>query len=118
MGRETKATWARRVERWRQSGLSGGEFAEREGVNARTLAFWKWRLKHGAVDEAGSKPVRRARKRVAFVELVSPPAVSSAGEPRAAPIEVMLPVGYRLRIAPGFERSALVELLDVLEARR
>lgn len=116
MARETRAAWARRVERWQRSGLTGDDFAERKGVNARTLAFWKWRLKRDGADEVALKAPRGSGKRVAFVELV--PTAPVASETRAAPFEVMLPIGYRLRIAPGFERGALVELLDVLEARR
>ncbi|MBM4268122.1 MAG: IS66 family insertion sequence element accessory protein TnpB [Deltaproteobacteria bacterium] len=119
MARETRAAWARRVERWQRSGLSAGDFADREGVNVRTLAFWKWRLKRDGGDEDASKPARGA-KRVAFVELApaSAAALSPGSETRIAPIEVVLPLGYRVRIAPGFERSALVELLDILEARQ
>lgn len=119
MARETRSAWARRVERWRRSGLTGDEFAEREGVNARTLAFWKWRLKRDGADPSASKPMRRDGKRVAFVELMpTAPALSAASETRGASFEVVLPIGYRVRIAPGFERNALAELLDVLEARR
>lgn len=83
-------------------------------MHIRTLAFWKWRLKRdGGEDEVPSKPARRAGKRIAFVELApTEPVVSPMSETRVAPIEVVPPVGYRARIAPSFERSALVELLD------
>lgn len=116
MARETRAAWARRVERWRRSGLTADGFAEQEGVNARTLAFWKWRLKRDGAAHAATRSACGTEKRVAFVEVVTPkPAVS---ETRSTPIEVVLPIGYRVRVAGGFERSVLTELLDVLEARR
>jgi transposase len=118
MARETRAAWARRVERWQRSGLTADRFAEREGVNARTLAFWKWRLKRDGALGVATRPARRAEKRVAFVELVAPTRVVSPDETRSTAIEVVLPIGYRVRVAGGFERGALVELLDVLEARR
>ena len=108
----------RRVERWQRSGLTAERFAEQEGVNARTLAFWKWRLKRDRASDIATEPRHRAEKRVAFVELVAPKPAASAGETRPAAIEVVLPIGYRVRIGAGFERSALTELLDVLEARR
>jgi hypothetical protein len=117
MARETRSVWARRVKRWRRSGQTADRFAEQEGVNARTLAFWKWRLKRDRGSEVATKPARRGGKRVAFVELVAPKP-AAASETRSTPIELVLPIGYRLRIAGGFERGALVELLDVLEARR
>jgi hypothetical protein len=97
-------------------GLS--RFAEKEGVNARTLAFWKWRLKRDGSPDVAVKHAPRTGKRVAFVELVSPSRAAAPSETRTAAFEVVLPIGYRVRLAPGFERTALVELLDVLEARQ
>jgi len=106
------------VERWRRSGLTADRFAEEEGVNARTLAFWKWRLKREGAAPVATRSARRTEERVAFVELVAPRGALSSGETRSTPIEVVLPIGYRVRVAGGFERGTLVELLDILEARR
>jgi hypothetical protein len=66
----------------------------------------------------GHPPARPAGKRIAFVELVAPKPAVSPRETRSTAIEVVLPIGYRVRVAGGFERSVLAELLDVLEARR
>lgn len=118
MARETRAAWARRVERWQCSGLTADRFAEQEGVNARTLAFWKWRLKRDGAPGIVTRRARRAAKGVAFVELVASSPAVPAGETRSTAIEVVLPIGYRVRVGGSFERGALVELLDVLEARR
>lgn len=118
MARETRAAWARRVERWRRSGLTADRFAEQEGVNARTLAFWKWRLKRDGAAQVVTNFGSMAEKRVAFVEVIAPRAAVSPGETRSTAIEVVLPTGYRVRVAGGFERGTLVELLEVLEARR
>ncbi|MEW6271992.1 MAG: IS66 family insertion sequence element accessory protein TnpB [Thermodesulfobacteriota bacterium] len=118
MARETRSAWVRRVERWQRSGLTADRFAAQEGVNARTLAFWRWRLKRDGASGGAQMSARRAEKRVAFVELVAPKPAAAPRETRSTPIEVVLPIGYRVRVAAGFERAALVELLDVLEARR
>ena len=118
MARETRAAWARRVERWQRSGLTADRFAEQEGVNARTLTFWKWRLKRDGAGHVATRSARRTEKQVSFVEVIAPRAAVSPGETRSTQIEVVLPIGYRVRVAAGFERGALVELLDVLEARR
>jgi hypothetical protein len=44
VARESRDVWLKRVERWRESGLRANEFAAELGVNAATLAEWKYRL--------------------------------------------------------------------------
>lgn len=128
MAREKREAWAGRVERWQRSGLTASRFASREGVNAGTLAFWKWKLRQDGRG-GGRRSERRVEQehgggeRVAFVELVSstsaPASVPGLGpDARSGVFEVVLPAGYRVRVVPGFERGSLGELLDVLEARR
>lgn len=39
------ARWAHIVDRSHRSPLTLREFARREGVNPRTLAWWRWKLK-------------------------------------------------------------------------
>jgi hypothetical protein len=50
---------------------------------------------------------------VSFVEVVSP--VFDSAD---ASVEIVLPVGYRVRMPPGAARDTLRTVLDVLEARR
>ena len=38
------AEWAKRVERWKRSGLSAEEFSAREGLRAARLSWWRWYL--------------------------------------------------------------------------
>src|SRR4051794_32377521 len=54
MARESREVWLKRVERWRESGLSVKEFARELGINAHTLAGWRWRLRA----EDRSTPIR------------------------------------------------------------
>jgi len=103
-GRESRETWANRVERWRESGLTSGEFCAEVDLNPRTLIYWAWRLrKEGSVPPAKSarklqKPkiplataaVKPPREKKAvlppkFVELTSPPTPSSH-----EPIEIVV----------------------------
>src|SRR5688572_27597837 len=69
--RVAREEWAKRVERWCESGLTAAEFAAELGINARTLTYWKWVLgrKHGArngpgrrAKRDGEKPRRRSRR--------------------------------------------------------
>jgi hypothetical protein len=113
MKRTTREIWSERVRRWQTSGLSAAAFAAREGVNAKTLSFWRWNL--------GQKKARRPSAVPAvvpqaadFIELVAP----SKSVPRhGSPFEVSLGNGTRLVVPSLFDERALESLLSVLEAR-
>ena len=61
MERADRETWAKRVERWKDSGLSSKEFAAEIGVTPSALSWWKWRLgKNGETENA--PPPRRQRR--------------------------------------------------------
>jgi len=44
MARSSSEQWAKRVERWKASGLSAKDFAAEAGLKPSTLAYWRWRL--------------------------------------------------------------------------
>jgi hypothetical protein len=46
--RTSREEWAKRVERWKNSGLTAKEFAGELGFNPRSLVFWKWQLGRAA----------------------------------------------------------------------
>lgn len=101
--------WARRVRRLEESGLSLRRFAEREGLKAGSLSFWKWKLRHarGRKREAAVPPVE-------FIELRTEPAPVAV----AQPFEVELRSGRRVRVAAGFDAAELARLVVVLEEAR
>ena len=125
--RVAREEWAKRVERWRDSGLSCAEFAAEVGINPRTLTYWKWLLGKEARGEKRAWPSRkgrRSRSRPAAVEGATPsPASVVAGlvevhaTPRDARFELELGAGRRLRVPASFDATELRRLLDVLEAR-
>jgi transposase len=118
MGRETRATWARRVRRWTRSGLTAERFARQEGVNPGTLLFWRWKLRQKAPGGRRQAPAKRTTASpVDFVELVPARPSRVAGAPAAA-LELVLTAGYRVRLGAGFDRETLTQLLDVLEVRQ
>jgi transposase-like protein len=55
MSRVTRETWAKRVERWQDSGLTIAEFAREAGLNARSLSWWRWQLTTKASEEPAVK---------------------------------------------------------------
>jgi transposase-like protein len=117
--RGNREEWAKRVERWRDSGLTTAEFASELGVNPRTLTYWKWLLGKEGRGEKRVWPKRR-------LEAPSRPPQIAAPTPGLIEIEVgsidmrfelELRGGQRLRVPPGFDPVVLSRLLDVLEAR-
>jgi transposase-like protein len=126
MARENREVWAKRVERWRDSGLTLKEFAAEVGVNANTLAGWRWRL--GGGRRTGELP-RSTPAGAAFIEIVAAPVEGKERstpelEPRIStavsevePIELILRGGQRIRVPARFDATALRRLVDALEAR-
>ena len=115
VGREE---WAKRVERWRDSGLTTAEFAAEVGISAKTLTYWAWTLKREATGEKRVWPAKKKRPgatptaasvtvRAPFVEVSS-----QVGQQRFE-LEVR---GRRLLIPYGFDAQQLSSLLQVLES--
>ncbi len=115
MDRESRETWAKRVERWQDSGLTAREFAAELGIKAHSLTWWKWRLSGKAKAPEEPRPRRRAARRASapataltFVEM--PSAVTTE------PFELVLPTSLRIRVPAGFDAASLRRLLDVVGA--
>ena len=119
MARASRAEWAKRVERWRDSGLSAKEYASETGLKATTLSYWKWRL--GAAERgrsSGPRPVGlrtimgrspAAARAPRFVEVT--PAVQT---PSAEPLTLELQGAIMVRVPVGFDEETLVRVLRVV----
>jgi transposase len=100
----TRAAWAERLARFPGSGLSPSQFCAAEGVSLPSFYSWKRRLAAEAIDpavEQGPGP------RLLPVRL----------QPQGAPVEVALPSGAVLRLAPGCDLAFVRLLLDALGAQ-
>lgn len=132
MAREAREVWEERVESWRASGQSAREFAAAKSVNVWTLRKWSERLRReGAAGRRGpsgrsgrarrsgtARGVRRPEDAVqplAFVEVLTGSSVR--GSPPSAQFEIVLRSGEIVRVAAGFERQALEQVLAALESR-
>lgn len=116
MERQSRETWAKRVERWKDSGLTAKEYAAEVGINAQSLSWWKWHL--SSTDAAPPKaPPTPRRPRNATPNTPSPVTfVELPATAVAEPFEVVLPSSVRVRVPSGFDEAALRRLLDVLGA--
>jgi transposase len=103
--------WRRRVQRWKESGLTAKEFAAEIGINAGTLQFWQYKLKRGAGQTRGARPRRSSEAILSSLVEVRAPA-SAIVDQR---FEIELANGRRVRVAAGFEPATLKALLAVLE---
>ena len=119
--RVEREEWAKRVERWRNSGLTTAEFAAELGINPRTLTYWAWTLKREA---SGKKRVwsTKTRKPLAARKAAASRASGGASSPfvelesHASRGRFELEVrGRRLHIPDGFDAQQLRSLLAVLE---
>ena len=114
-GHESREVWAKRVERWGDSGLTAGEFASELGVNPRTLTYWKWRLgveqrkvkrPRPAVESATPEP-----RTLDFVEVKAEPPTPVSNEPFELVVGVVT-----VRVPSTFDSHGLRRLLEVVRA--
>lgn len=81
---ETWEVWAKRVDRWRKSGLTCAEFSSEIGVKPKTLSFWDWRLrKDGRIPQGEVRPGDKPRQEKA---MSNRPPVSCERPPKVEPM--------------------------------
>lgn|SRR6185437_2605178 len=101
----TRDEWAKRVERWRKSGLSTEDFSAREGIRSKQLVWWRWKLSSSRSESAAPGPPQFLPVRV----------VDAAGCPPSAsdPVEIALPNGRVVRVTAGFDAATLERVLEI-----
>ena len=108
MGRAPREVWIKRVDRWRDSGLSAKEFAEQAGVDSDRLRHWKWRLaREGVEPKATSVESAAVSAPLAFVEVTPTPPRGRDDEG----IEILAPSGFRIRVPERFDAETLRRVL-------
>jgi hypothetical protein len=108
--RTSRDEWKKRIERWRESGLTAEQYAAELGINAGTLKFWKYKLGRPETS-AGRRQPRQPKAPSVPLPLVEVRPVVVA---TASGFELDLSGGRRLRIPASFEAESLGRLLTVL----
>jgi hypothetical protein len=111
--RTDREEWAKRVARWKDSGLTAKEFAAELGINPRSLTFWKWRL--GKPSEPASKLSAASVKNGGGSPARTLPLIELAQSTAPMRFELELSGGRRLAIPVTFDPDALRRLLAVLD---
>ena len=108
--RASRDEWQKRVERWKESGLTAKEFASETGINAGTLQFWQYKLKNGE-RRVRSRRVTRTQASI-LSSIVEVPTPMVAQDNR---FEIELGNGRLLRVPAAFDASAFKALLGILD---
>lgn len=131
MERASTTEWAKRVERWKESGLTAKEFAAQSRCKASMLSYWQWKLR--ALDRAGRDPSKQTakpasgRRRVggsttseaAVAEPMQFVELPAALVPSSTPcVELVLAGSTRVRVPVGFDEATLLRVLRAVEASR
>jgi transposase-like protein len=128
---QRRSYWEDVVRRWGDGGRSVRSLCRAEGVRESAFYFWRRRLsgRNGRVAPGHGK---RAPSRIRMPSVTSsePPSPPPSATPSFLPVrfvgdrpaatasglEILLAHGRTLRVFPGFDRQALVDVLAVLEA--
>jgi hypothetical protein len=98
-----EADWPARVEAWRSSGMSAGEFCKGREYSATTLYWWSSQLKRAA-----ARALRGQRMPMARV-------MRKADKPSAKSSPIVVQVGQaRVEVTADVDRDALSVVLEAL----
>jgi hypothetical protein len=112
--RAARGEWAKRVERWRDSGLTLAEFAAEVGISPKTLTNWAWKLKREAKGDGTQLSAPKKRPASATGAPIRPAFVELAGHDSVGRFELEVR-GRRLHIPTAFDAQELRVLLEILE---
>lgn len=113
MAKATQAEWAKRVERWQESGLTAKEFAAELNLNAGTLSYWKYKLRRqtASVAREALPGIRKAEGTAGFLRVVP---VQTDHAAAAARFEIVIGERTVVRVPSDFEETALIRLVRAL----
>ena len=108
----SREIWQQRVRAWRASGLSAPRFAQREGLQVRSLYHWSWQLGADIGTEQRIEKITPSPEipHSSFVEVPSVGVVPNQN----TFIEISLPSGIQLKVPQNFDPVAVQKLMSAL----
>jgi hypothetical protein len=97
--------WRRILRQWQRSGLSIPDFCQQHRLSQHNFYAWRRTLAQRDAADVHFVPV----------QLLPEPTPLPTPDPPTAALELLLPDGRRLRIAPGFDAPTLRRLLALLQ---
>lgn len=114
MANATSAEWAKRVERWQDSGLTAKEFAAEISVNAGTLSYWKYKLRRQTASSECVPQQSTPREELippGFLRVVP---VDTKAVAATSGFEVVLSDRTVVRVPNDFDEAVLIRLVRAL----
>lgn len=106
-----RSRWAPIVDDLEASGQTARTFASARGLNASTLAWWRWRLRREADRRA---PRRPAFSELTLVEEASPRPVASGREGEHGLVLTLNAYGAEVRVDTDTDLALLRDVLEAL----
>ena len=101
--------WRKRVERWKDSGLTAREFAAETGINFHTLRFWSSRLQSEKRGKSGAMVVAPKPR---FIEVTE--ALTGAKPVLGGSRLELVVADVVIRVPVGFDEKTLRQVLSVV----
>ena len=101
--KRSRSEWSVIIERLEGSGASVAAFARQHGLNARTLAWWRWKLSDQPATPSECAPGF-------FPVLVSEPATSPPRPQRSLHVSLMFANGTTMRFDEAMDVEDIAEL--------
>lgn len=112
-GKTSAAEWAKRVERWKQSGLTAAQYGAQTGLDSKQLFWWRWHL--GRQTKATAAPKDRARQAAGMTflpaRIVEPAPPVGGGQ-----VEIVLANGRIVRVTGSVDAAVLAQVVRAAES--
>ena len=93
--------WQAHVDACQKSGLTRASYCEQNGINLKTFAYWKHRLK-------------RRNSPVKFIQVGPTHGLSMQSQSRATALKLIIDSRFAVEIAEGFNPATLVKLVEAV----